>query len=63
MADDKRFIKVYSQGFWERTMEIWVDKQTGVNYICTQAGSSGGITPLLKPDGTPVVTPLNQYRE
>ena len=37
-------------------MEIWVDTKTGVNYLCTQNGYSGGMTPLLNRDGTPVVT-------
>ena len=58
MADDKRFVKVYSQGGWSRTMEIWVDRVTGVNYICTQNSYSGGMTPLLNRDGTPVITPV-----
>ena len=54
MADDKRFVKIYSQGgFVENTMQIWVDKQTGVNYLY-----SGGLTVLLNRDGTPVVTPV-----
>ena len=55
---DNRFEKLYSQGGFTRTMEIWVDKKTGVNYLCTQAGYSGGMTPLLNRDGTPVVTPV-----
>jgi hypothetical protein len=64
MADGKRFEKVYTQGFWGRTMEIWVDKKTGVNYLCTQSGYAGGMTPLLNRDGTPVVTPVsNTYSE
>ena len=55
--DEKRFVKTYSQGgFVNNTMEIWVDRQTGVNYLFTQSGYAGGLTPLLKPDGTPVVT-------
>jgi len=55
--DEKRFVKTYSQGgFVNNTMEIWVDKQTGVNYLFTQSGYAGGLTPLLKADGTPVVT-------
>ena len=58
MADDKRFVNVYSQGGGSRTMEIWVDRVTGVNYICTQSGYAGGMTPLLNRDGTPVVTPV-----
>ena len=31
MAKDQRFVKVYSQGMG--TTEIWVDKETGVNYL------------------------------
>ena len=61
MAKDEHFVKTYSQGFWGRTIEIWVDQATGVNYICTQNGYSGGLTPLLKSDGTPVVTSVPTY--
>ena len=56
MAEEKRFIRTYSQGFWERSMEIWVDIKTGVNYLCTQSGYAGGMTPLLGPDGKPIIT-------
>ena len=41
--------------------QIWVDKVTGVNYLYQQSGYSGGLTPLLKSDGTPVVTPMSHY--
>ena len=59
---EDRFIKTYSQGgFVNNTVQIWVDKQTGVNYLFTQSGYAGGLTPLLKPDGTPVVTPVSRY--
>jgi hypothetical protein len=40
-----------------------VDKVTGVNYICTQSGYGGGMTPLLNRDGTPVVTPITKSYE
>ena len=63
MAEEKRFIKTYSQGGFSRTMEIWVDRQTGVNYICTQNGYSGGMTPLLNRDGTPVITAVPRQEE
>ena len=54
---DDRFVKTYSQGgFAHNAMEIWVDKQTGVNYLFTASGYAGGLTPLLNRDGTPVVT-------
>lgn len=60
MAEEKRFIKTYSQGFWERTMEIWVDKATGVNYLVTKSGYGGGMTVLLDRDGKPVITPVRE---
>ena len=44
-------------------MQILVDKVTGVNYMYTQSGYADGLTPLLKSDGTPVVTPVNRYEE
>ena len=63
MAKTTRFEKVYSQGSLS-SMEIWVDKVTGVNYICTQSGYAGGMTPLLNRDGTPVVTSVpKEYDE
>ena len=52
---DKRFQKVYSQGTLE-CFEIWVDKETGVNYLYHAAGYGAGLTPLLGRDGKPVVT-------
>ena len=55
--DDKRFEKVYSQGTMNIT-EIWVDKETGVNYIYHAAGYSGGLTVLVDKDGKPIVTPV-----
>lgn len=57
-SKDKRFEKIYSQGTLE-TIEIWVDKVTGVNYIFRQSGYAGGMTPLLGKDGKPVVSPID----
>jgi len=56
MKKDDRFIKTYTQGR-VTVMEIWVDKETGVNYIYHAAGYSGGLTVLLDQEGKPVVTP------
>ena len=54
---DNRFEKVYSQsGMSTGTMEIWVDRETGVNYLFHSCGNAGGLTPLLNRDGTPVIT-------
>ena len=57
MANEKRFIKIYSDGAFGSN-EIWVDVQTGVNYLFHAAGYAGGLTPLLNRDGTPVISPL-----
>ena len=54
---DKRFEKVYSQGTMN-VMEIWIDKETGVNYLYHASGYSGGMTPLLDREGKPVVSPV-----
>ena len=65
MSGDKRFIKTYTQGgFADNLMQIWVDKNTGVNYLYSASGYSGGLTVLLNRDGTPVVTSIpNSYEE
>ena len=55
MAKNERFKKVYKQNMG--AMEIWVDKETGVNYLYRQSGYAGGMTVLLDKDGKPVVTP------
>ena len=56
MRDTERFEKIYSQGKMT-TIEIWVDKETGVNYVFRQSGYAGGMTVLLDQDGKPVITP------
>lgn len=55
MASNKRFEKIYSQGSINVT-EIWVDRETGVQYVFHASGYAGGLTPLLDRDGKPVVS-------
>ena len=57
---EDRFIKtvVDNGGFSDNYMAIYVDKQTGVNYLFSSYGNAGGMTVLLNRDGTPVVSPL-----
>ena len=55
MAKSNRFEKVYSQGAVDG-MEIWLDTETGVNYLFHYSGNASGFTPLLGSDGKPVVT-------
>ena len=54
-----RFEQVYTQGVLQ-TVQIWVDRETGVNYLFVSSGESGGLTPLLGRDGRPVISPLER---
>ena len=54
---EKRFIKTYDDGVLGSN-EIWVDRETGVNYLFHASGYAAGLTPLLNRDGTPVITPI-----
>lgn len=54
---DERFIRTHKEGSdWTTKREIWVDRQTGVNYLWVGSGYAGGLTPLLGADGRPLVT-------
>lgn len=57
-AKNERFVKVYTQGKIS-VVEIWVDKETGVNYIFREDGYAGGLTVLVDAEGKPVITPLS----
>ena len=50
-----RFKKIYEQGVLSMA-EIWVDTETGVQYLRISSGQAGGLTPLLGPDGLPVIS-------
>lgn len=58
MAKDNRFVQVYSQGGFIGSVEIWIDKETGVNYLFRLSGNGGGLTPLLDSEGKPLITPI-----
>jgi len=55
MSSENRFKRIYKQGTMN-VMEIWVDRETGVNYLYRESGYSGGLTPLIDQEGKPVVT-------
>ena len=57
MAKNQRFEKIYSQGTMSVT-EIWVDNETGINYLYHASGYSGGLTPLLDREGKPVISSI-----
>ncbi len=46
--------EIHSAGLEKRI--IYVDKETGVNYLYVQVGYGGGMTPLQNADGKPVIT-------
>jgi len=58
--ENDRFIRVYQQGTLSVT-EIWIDAQTGVNYLFHTMGSCGGLTPLLDEYGRPVISDPDEY--
>lgn len=58
---EKRFIKIYSQSLG--SVEIWVDRKTGVNYLYRQSGYSGGLTVLVDAEGKPVISSLSELVE
>ncbi len=62
---EDRFIKtvVDNGGFSDNYMAIYVDRQTGVNYLFSSCGNAGGLTILVDRDGKPIVTPPSQLEQ
>ena len=58
MAKEKnqRFVRILDESGFVTANELWVDRQTGVNYLWVASGYSGGLTPLLDATGKPIVT-------
>ena len=57
MSREKRFVKTWSDGVLGSN-EIWVDRETGVNYLYHSGGYGGGLCVLVDRDGKPIVTPV-----
>lgn len=55
MKKNERFTKVYSQGAMATT-EIWVDNQTGVNYLFHKDGYAAGLEVLVDAQGNPIIS-------
>jgi len=60
---DGRFVKTLMESGWSGRTEVWVDRQTGVNYLFHSEGTAAGLTPLLNRDGTPVITTVFEDEE
>lgn len=52
---DSRFVKVLEDGGFIISSEIWVDTQTGVQYLYHASGNSGGMTVLVDAEGKPLL--------
>ncbi|MFG6395101.1 MAG: xylan 1,4-beta-xylosidase [Lachnospiraceae bacterium] len=57
MTKKERFKMVYSQGTVD-VVQIFLDTETGVNYVFRKVANAGGMTPLLGKDGKPVISPV-----
>lgn len=58
MPKEKRLEKIYSQS--AGSIEIFVDRETGVNYLYRSNGYGGGLTVMVDKDGKPIVTPVEE---
>ncbi|MGI5824439.1 MAG: DUF6440 family protein [Bacillota bacterium] len=56
MEKEKRFKAVFNEKEFSTEKTIYVDTETGVNYLFIGSGFGGGLTPLLDADGKPVIT-------
>ena len=57
--DSDRFVRILTEGnAFGASREIWVDKQTGVNYLFHYSGNGGGLTPLLDREGKPIISTI-----
>ena len=52
---DSRFIKILEESSFISSSEIWVDTETGVQYLYHSAGNSGGLTVLVDAEGKPLL--------
>lgn len=55
-SEAKRFEAVYRHSGVTSEEIIYVDKETGVNYLFIERGYAGGLTVLTDAQGKPVVT-------
>lgn len=60
MKEEKRFVEIHEESTGWMNNVILVDRETGVTYLLTGYRQMGGLTPLLDPDGKPVITKLDE---
>ena len=52
---DSRFVKVLEDSGFISSSEIWVDTQTGVQYLFRFNGNAAGLTVLVDAEGKPLL--------
>ncbi len=52
---DSRFVKVLEDSGFISSSEIWVDTQTGVQYLFHFNGNAAGLTVLVDAEGKPLL--------
>ena len=60
---ERRFIVTEKESSLSNSIQIIVDKKTGVNYMWVAQGYAGGLTPLLDKDGRPIVTAVTDFEQ
>lgn len=60
---DKRFVTVFREVEIGSNKQIFIDRETGINYLYVAAGYTGGLTPLLDRNGNPVVSSVHEIEE
>ena len=60
---EKRFVRTHTESSAFEENSIWVDRETGVNYLWHSTGHAGGMTPLLDRDGKSVITTVLDEEE
>ena len=64
MPIPKRFEKIFEEGSTLTTYKaIFVDQETGVQYLFVQSGYGGGLTPLLDAYGKPLIASAQDRME
>lgn len=64
MDQNERFVRAFRQRTPVTSLdvyssfEVWVDRATGVNYLYVSKTEGAALTPLLGPDGKPVISPI-----
>lgn len=53
--ENERFVKVLDESGIITCSEVWVDTQTGVQYLYHASGNSGGLTVLVDAEGKPLL--------